>query len=133
MTPVSYTHLTRLLQNRGPQDAEQNLFNIIEAGLDHPDFLIVRAPKPTMVITTSNDIFSIQGAIETEKELLEMYRSLGHEENFIRIEDDAGHSSTLKNREAMYAFFQKHLRNPGDPADEQVQLPSPEEMMVRCV
>lgn len=129
--PENYiTNYTRLLQNRGPQDAEQNLFNIIEAGLDHPDFLIVRAPKPTMVITTSNDIFSIQGAIETEKELLEMYRSLGHEENFIRIEDDAGHSSTLKNREAMYAFFQKHLRNPGDPADEQVQLPSPEEMMV---
>ena len=31
------------------------------------------------------------------------------------VEDDAPHQSTMKNREATYQFFQKHLNNPGDP------------------
>lgn len=129
--PENYiTNYTRLLQSIGPQDAEQNLFNLIREGLDHPDFLIVRAPKPALMITTSEDMFSIQGAIETEKEVSGIYRALGYEENFSRVEDDAGHASTLKNREAMYAFFQKYLGLPGDSSDIEVQLPSPEEMMV---
>jgi len=129
--PENYiTNYTRLLQSIGPQDAEQNLFNLISAGLDHPDFLIVRAPKPAMMITTSEDMFSLQGAVETEREVAAVYRALGHEENFSRVEDDAGHASTLKNREAMYAFFQRHLGNPGDSSDEAVQLPSPEEIQV---
>ncbi len=129
--PENYiTNYTRLLQSIGPQDAEQNLFNLISAGLDHPDFLIVRAPKPALMITTSEDMFSLQGAVETEREVAAVYRALGHEENFSRVEDDAGHASTLKNREAMYAFFQRHLGNPADSSDEAVQLPSPEEMQV---
>ena len=129
--PENYiTNYTRLLQSIGPQDAEQNLFNLISAGLDHPDFLIVRAPKPTLMITTSEDMFSIQGALETEREVSAVYRALGYEENFSRVEDDAGHASTLKNREAMYAFFQQHLGHPGHSSDETVQLPSPEEMLV---
>jgi len=129
--PENYiTNYTRLLQSIGPQDAEQNLFNIIIQGLDHPDFLIVRAPKPALMITTTGDMFSIQGAVETEKEVSGIYKTLGREENFTRIEDDAGHASTLKNREAMYEFFQRHLNNPGNPYDEETQLLTPEELRV---
>lgn len=129
--PENYiTNFTRLLQTIGPQDAEQNLFNLISRGLDHPDFLIVRAPRPTLLITTSSDMFSIHGAIETEKEVSEIYRVFEKSENFKRTEDDAGHASTKKNREAMYAFFSKHLANPCDPSDEEIQLPSAEEMKV---
>ncbi|HOW09232.1 MAG TPA: acetylxylan esterase [Bacteroidales bacterium] len=131
VAPENYiTNFTRLLQTVGPQDAEQNLFNLIARGLDHPDFLIVRAPKPTLVITTSSDMFSIQGAMETEKEVSEIYRMYEKSGNFKRIEDDAGHSSTRKNREAMYAFFMHHLANPGDPSDKDFTMPSPDEMKV---
>jgi cephalosporin-C deacetylase-like acetyl esterase len=129
--PENYiTNYTRLLQTIGPQDAEQNLFSLIERGLDHPDFLTVRAPKPTLMITTSSDMFSIQGAMETEKEVSAIYRVLEKSDNFRRIEDDAGHASTKKNREAMYAFFMDHLANPGDPSDKDFPLPSSEEMKV---
>jgi hypothetical protein len=44
--------------------------------------------------------------------------------------DDTIHRSTKKNREAMYAFFQKFLGNPGDPADIDVKVPEPEELRV---
>jgi len=129
--PENYlTNYTRLLQTIGPQDAEQNLYNLIGRGLDHPDFLIVRAPKPALMITTSGDMFSIQGAIETENEVSQIYKSYNKEENFGRIEDDAGHASTKKNREAMYAFFQKHLSNPGNPFDEEIKPFTAEELRV---
>ncbi len=129
--PENYiTNYRRLLQSIGPQDAEQNLTGLISRGLDHPDFLIVRAPKPALMITTSNDMFSLQGAIETENEVAIAYKALGKAGNFSRVEDYAGHASTQKNREAMYAFFQQHLNNPGNPMDEPVQTPLPEELRV---
>jgi len=129
--PENYiTNYKRLLESIGPQDAEQNLFHSISEGLDHPDFLIVRAPKPALMITTTGDMFSIQGAIETEREVTRIYKALGKPGNFSRVEDDAGHASTLKNREAMYAFFQEHLKNPGSPADEVIPLPGPDELRV---
>ncbi|MEI6142582.1 MAG: acetylxylan esterase [Mariniphaga sp.] len=129
--PENYlTNFTRLLQTIGPQDAEQNLFNAIYRGIDHGDYLLVRAPKPTLMITTTRDMFSIQGALESEKEVAAIYKAYGKEDNFKRVEDDAPHASTKKNREAMYAFFQKYLNNPGVSSDEETQPFAPEDLRV---
>jgi hypothetical protein len=46
------------------------------------------------------------------------------------VEDDAGHESTRKNREAMYAFFQKHLDNPGSNTDQEVEVLDEAELWV---
>lgn len=116
------TSMEYLLKTTGPQDAEQNLFHMISEGIDHADLLEVRAPKPTLMITTTRDFFSIQGARETYAEVKEFYKKLGNEELVNMVEDDAGHASTKKNREAMYAFFQKHLNNPGNSEDFEVEL-----------
>jgi hypothetical protein len=129
--PEAYiTNFTRLLQSIGPQDAEQNLFNGIMHGIDHADLLAVRAPKPALMVTTINDFFSIQGARETAKEVSRIYRSYGKAENFGMVEDLMGHGTTRKNREAMYAFFQEHLQNPGSPEDMEVELLTAEELQV---
>ncbi|MCO5236987.1 MAG: acetylxylan esterase [Chitinophagaceae bacterium] len=129
--PENYiTSFTRLLQSIGPQDAEQNMFHEIARGLDHGDLLEVRAPKPTLMITTTRDMFSIQGARETAREVSRIFKAYNKPENFRQIEDDATHSTTQKNREAMYAFFQKYLDHPGDSTDLEVQLPSAEELRV---
>ena len=124
------TTFTRLLQTMGNQDAEQNLFNEISRGIDQPDLLTVRAPRPALMITTTRDIFSIQGAMEAEKEVSLIYKAYNRESDFGRAEDDTSHASTRKNREAMYAFFQKHLDNPGSPKDEPARKLSIEEMQV---
>lgn len=129
--PENYiTNYKRLFQSIGPQDAEQNIFNFICRGLDHPDFLIVRAPKPALMITTTRDMFSIQGARETGSEVSLVYKSYGKEDCFRMVEDDAPHESTRKNREAMYSFFQKFLNNPGNPADEPTVTLTREELQV---
>ena len=114
----------------GPQCAEQNLYKMIYEGLDHADFIEARAPKPTMMITTTRDFFSIQGARESYAESSRMYDALGAEDKLIMVEDDTVHRSTKKNREAMYAFFQKYLENPGSPVDLNVEVLAPEELWV---
>jgi dipeptidyl aminopeptidase/acylaminoacyl peptidase len=129
--PEAYiTNHTRLLQTIGPQDAEQNLPGGIARGIDHADLLAVRAPKPALMITTTEDFFSIQGARETAKEVSEIYNAYGEKDNFNKVEDGGGHGSTEKNREAMYSFFQKHLDNPGSSDDEDVEILSEEEIQV---
>jgi hypothetical protein len=129
--PENYiTNFTRLLQTIGPQDAEQNLCSQLYYGIDHPDYLIVRAPKPAMMITTTRDMFSIQGARETEAEVSRIYEAYSAKGNFSGVEDDDVHASTKKNREAMYTFFRENLKNPGKTEDEEVTILTPDEIKV---
>ncbi|RPE06031.1 xylan esterase [Chitinophaga lutea] len=129
--PENYiTSFRRLFESIGPQDAEQNFLGGIARGLDMGDLLTVRAPKPCLMITTTRDMFSIQGATETAKEVTAMYAALGKKDNFGMVTDDAPHASTKKNREALYAFLQKHLAHPGNGADEEIPPLSAEELKV---
>jgi cephalosporin-C deacetylase-like acetyl esterase len=67
------TSFKRLLQSIGPQDAEQNPYHFIKNEMDHADFLHIRAPKPSLIITTTHDFFSQQGARETFAEVQKSY------------------------------------------------------------
>ncbi len=124
------TNFKRLLQSIGPQDAEQNPYFAIKKGFDHPDFLHLRAPKPSLIITTTHDFFSQQGARETFEEVKKSYDALGHSENIEFTEDFGIHESTKGNRETLYAFFQNHLGLPGNSADYSIEPFEPEELWV---
>jgi hypothetical protein len=124
------TSFKRLLQSIGPQDAEQNPYKAIAKGFDHADYLHIRAPKPTLMITTTHDFFSIQGARETFAEVQKSYTAFGKPENIQMVEDLGVHESTKSNREALYAFFQKHLKLPGDPTDSETAPFTVEELWV---
>jgi cephalosporin-C deacetylase-like acetyl esterase len=122
--------LKREFESRGPGDAEQNFYAGVARGFNNADLLQVRAPKPALMITTTRDFFSIEGARETAAEVQRAYQAFGFDENFSMVEDDAPHTSTLKNREATYAFFQKYLNLPGSSLDEEVEFLNPEESRV---
>ena len=129
--PANYIcGLRRLYESIGPQDGEQNFNAGVLNGLDHADFLEVRAPRPTLMLATTRDFFSIQGARETYQEARKAFEALGAPDHLAMTEDDAGHDYTKKNLEALYAFFQKHLQNPGDPGDQEVDLLTMEELRI---
>lgn len=131
VAPENYiTTFRRIWAAIGPQDAEQNFLSAHKLGLDHGDLLSVRAPKPALMLTTTRDYFSIQGARETYREVKDIYRLYGAEMEFGFAEDDYQHGSTAANREAMNAFFQRALSQPGDPTDQEVQIFDPEELQV---
>jgi cephalosporin-C deacetylase-like acetyl esterase len=124
------TSYRRLLQTRGPQDPEQYLYQQVGRGIDHADYLLARAPRPTLLATTTRDFFNIQGSRETFAEAQRAFAMLGGATNFEMVEDDFEHGYPQRNREATYAFFQKHLRVPGSPQDETVDLPTADELRV---
>lgn len=129
--PENYvTSHRRLLESRGPQDGEQNFYHWLAQGLALEDLLVARMPKPTILITTTRDIFSIQGAREVFQEITKGYKAMGKDGDFQMVEDHAEHSTTLKNREALYQFFQKYLALPGNPNDEKVEILPPVELQV---
>ncbi len=129
--PTCYiTSFKRLLESIGPQDAEQDFVRGIAMGLDHADFIEVRAPKPTLILATTRDFFSIQGTRETYKEAKQAFSAFGKVKNLQIAEDDYTHGYTRKTREALYAFLQKHLAFPGDPSDEEIQPLTQEELTV---
>jgi len=129
--PENYiTSFRRIWQSNGPQDAEQNFLAAMQRGLEHADLLSIRVPKPTLILTTSRDIFSIQGARETYAEVQQIYRLYEAEDQLLWTEDDAGHQSTKANREAMYGFFQRTLQLPGDSTDQEVEVFTEEELRV---
>lgn len=124
------TDFDKLLRSRGPQDAEQIPFLAIRKGFDLADLIAVRAPKPLLMVTTSRDIFSIQGARDVYDEVVPAYRVFGQENNLSMVEDDDEHVSTRKNREAVYAFFQYFLSNPGNVTDTEVTVFEEKELWV---
>ena len=129
--PANYIcGLRRLYESIGPQDGEQNFNAGVLNGLDHADFLEVRAPRPTLMLVTTRDFFSIQGARETYQEARKAFEALGAPDHLAMTEDDAEHDYTKKNLEALYAFFQKHLQNPGDPSDQEVDPLTMEELRI---
>ncbi len=127
--PACYiTSYRRLLESIGVQDGEQNFYHGLLKGIDHADFIEARAPKPTLIMANTRDFFSIQGARETYEEVKKIYGIFGMPGNIEIVEDDYGHGYTQKNREAMYAFFQKHLALPGTPDEEEVEYLTEKEL-----
>lgn len=129
--PENYlTTFEKLLRSRGPQDAEQNLPRGLARRFDQPDLVLARAPKPTLIIATTRDIFSIEGTQSLYAETRRAYAALGAADAIAMTVDDAEHMSTPKNREATYAFFRRHLGLPGDSKDETVPLLPAEDLRV---
>ncbi|HZH73361.1 MAG TPA: acetylxylan esterase [Mariniphaga sp.] len=129
--PESYiTGFHRLFESIGPQDAEQNLYKGLLKGIDHVDLLAMRAPKPTMIISTTQDFFSIQGARETYAKSKEIFNTFNKPDNIKMIEADGVHGSKKDNRQGMYGFFQKELNLPLDTIDLEVNPFDEEELNV---
>ena len=127
--PAGYiTSYGRLMESIGVQDGEQNFYHGISSGIDHADFIEIRAPKPTLIMATTRDFFSIQGSRETYSEVKRIYELSGKPDNIEITEDDYGHGYTKKNREAMYAFFQKYLQLPGSSFEEDVEFMTAQEL-----
>jgi cephalosporin-C deacetylase-like acetyl esterase len=130
--PCSWsTSSRRQTETKGTQDAESFFYHGLKKGITFEDLLEVRAPVPTLMTFTSRDQYlSIQGAREAYKEINKVYKAFGKEENIQLVEDDYKHWLTPKIRQSIYAFFMKHMNVSGDPAEEEIDLLSEEELQV---
>ncbi|MGY8769539.1 MAG: alpha/beta hydrolase family protein [Pirellulales bacterium] len=90
--PACYlTTFRRLLETSGPQDAEQNIFGQIAFGLDQPDYVLMRAPRPTLIVSTTDDFFSIDGAWTNFRQAKQIYGRMGYPERVDLVEIEGQH------------------------------------------
>ncbi len=108
----------------GPGDPEQILFAQIREGLDHPDFAIIRAPKPTLILSATRDFVPIEGAWEAFRQAKRVYTKLGYPERVDLIEVDEKHGFTKGLREGAARFFSRWLKG------EDVVITEPDEVGV---
>lgn len=103
------TSLSRLLTTAGPQDAEQNIFGQLAIGLDHADWLTLRAPSPVLVCSATHDFFDIGGTWESFRRAKRLYTRLGCAERIDLLESDASHGYDRPHREGAARWMSRWL------------------------
>ena len=112
------TNLRRLMDTIGPQDAEQNIYGQIAGGMDHPDYILMRAPLPTEMCVATRDYFDIEGAWQTFREAKRWYTRMGYPERVEIAETDATHGFSPLLRLATINWMRRWLLNAPDSASE---------------
>jgi len=123
------TNFDRLLNTIGPQDAEQNIYGQLAFGMDHADYLMMRAPKPTLICAATKDFFDIGGTWATFRYAKRLYSRMGFAERVDLIENDAPHNYNELQRQSVVRWMARWLLKKDEPITEpEIELLSEEEI-----
>lgn len=104
------TTFRKLIETKGPQDGEQNIFGQIAFGMDQADYCIMRAPRPTLICAGTRDVtFNFDGTWDLFREAKRFASRLGYADSVDIVAPDAPHGFTLQLREAVTRFMSRHL------------------------
>ena len=98
-----------LLRTIGPQDAEQNIHGQLAFGMDHPDYLMMRAPTPILICAATKDFFDINGTWESFRYAKRLYTRMGFAERVAILENDAPHNYDRLQREGAARWMARWL------------------------
>jgi len=130
--PACYlTTFRRLIETIGPQDAEQNIFGQIEFGMDQPDYVLMRAPRPTIISATTGDFFDIQGTWDNFRQAKRIYTQLGFPERVDLVEAGGKHGVQPENLVAIVRWMRRWLLDKDD-AIELGEMPVRSEADLLC-
>jgi dienelactone hydrolase len=107
-----------LLHTIGPQDAEQDIFGQLAFGMDHADYVMMRAPNPVLMCVATKDFFDIHGAWETFRHAKRLYSRLGLPERVDILENDAKHNYDKTPREGVARWMSRWLLGKDQPIAE---------------
>lgn len=128
--PACYlTTFRQLISTIGPQDAEQNIFGQVQFGMDHPDYVLMRAPRPTLISSTSGDFFSIAGSWENFRQAKRIYGRLGFPERVDLVEVDGKHGVFPQNLATIAHWMNRWLKDSDQPVKAvELKTRPPEEL-----
>ncbi|MDR0871710.1 MAG: acetylxylan esterase [Planctomycetaceae bacterium] len=107
----------------GPQDAEQNIFGQLAFGIDHADYAILRAPKPTLLETTTKDFFPAADAWAAFRNAQRIFDRFGFADRAAIIETDGEHGWHKNMRVAAVRWFLRWLANRDEAITEADDMP----------
>ena len=125
------TSFDRLLSTIGPQDAEQNIFGQLAFGMDHADYLMMRAPTPIIICAATRDFFDIKGTWDSFRYAKRLYSRMGFAERIDLLENDASHNYNQQQRQSVVRWMARWLLKKDEPITEPaIELLSEEE--IKC-
>ena len=123
------TSFERLLDTIGPQDAEQNIYGQLAFGMDHADYLMMRAPMPILICAATKDFFDIEGTWDSFRYAKRLYSRLGFAERIDLLENDAKHNYNRLQRQSVARWMARWLLKKNEPIIEpDIKLLSDEEI-----
>ena len=105
----------RLIATIGPQDAEQNIYGQLAFGMDHPDYLLMRAPRPTLISSTTSDFFDISGSWQAFRQAKRIYGRLGFPERVDLVEIEGDHGVQPQNLATIAHWMKRWLLGRDEP------------------
>jgi dienelactone hydrolase len=129
-SPSCYiTNFDRLLNTLGGQDAEQNIYGQLAFGIDHADYLMMRAPTPILICAATKDFFDIGGTWTSFRYAKRLYTTLGFAERIDLLENDAGHNYNEQARQGVVRWMSRWLLGKDKPiAEPDIKTFTDEEM-----
>jgi dienelactone hydrolase len=104
------TTFRRLIETKGPQDGEQNIFGQIAFGMDQADYCAMAAPRPVLICAGVRDAtFDFRGTADLFIEAKRFYSRLGIPERIELNAPDAPHGFTVQQREATARWMHRWL------------------------
>jgi len=92
-------------------DAEQNIFGQLAWGMDHADYLMMRAPIPILICAATDDFFDIRATWETFRYAKRRYTLMGYPERVSLLENDNKHNYDRTQREGVVRWMARWLMN----------------------
>jgi len=112
------TGFEALLSTIGPQDAEQNIFGQLAFGMDHADYLMMRAPTPILICAATKDFFDIGGTWSSFRYAKRLYTRMDFAERIGLLENDATHNYNRTQRQGVVRWMSRWLLGKDRPITE---------------
>ncbi len=108
-----------LINRQGPQDAEQNIHGQLAFGMDHGDYVMMRAPQPTLIMVATEDYFDIEGAWQLFRRSKRFYSRMGFPERCDLVEAPTEHGFPTEMRVASANWMRRWLLGNDTPVTEE--------------
>ncbi|MGL4593516.1 MAG: alpha/beta hydrolase family protein [Thermoguttaceae bacterium] len=109
----------------GPQDAEQSIFGQLGFGMDHVDYCIMRAPKPTLFSCVTEDFFPIEDTWAAFRRSIRIYDKFGESDKMAICETDGKHGWHKTLRESTIKWMLRWLADRDERIIEADEMPIP--------
>ncbi len=112
------TSFERLVHTIGGQDAEQNIYGQLAFGMDHADYIMMRAPSPVLIAAGIRDFFDIKGTRNSYGYAKRLFEMLDAADRVTIFENDAGHNYNRQQRQAIATWLARFLQGRTDDVVE---------------
>ena len=122
--PSCYTmqRTSKFRGRSGPADGCQHLPFEGQYGIDHIDYTLMRAPKPTAILAATKDFFEIDSTRETIQDAVAVYQKLDQKERFHFFEANAKHGMGLEHRQEVVRWFRQWFYKDSSQVSEPMHL-----------